>query len=127
MTNATQVIEEVRRLAAEQPDFVYGNQEGADVNEDCSYFGCAIGDTSGQACIVGQALANLDVDMTNLQRKEVKGFGPAIGEALESRVVAIPYTEEEQAWLGNVQYHQDRKEPWARAVELADKALRPWN
>ena len=127
MTTATQVIEEVRRLAAEQPDFVYGTQEGADANEDCSYFGCAVGVTSGQACIVGQALASLNVDMSDLKRKEAKGFAMAIGEALEQGVVDILYTEEEQAWLSNVQYHQDREESWAQAVALADKAVRPWN
>lgn len=127
MTTATQVIEEVRRLAAEQPDFVYSKQEGADANEDCSYFGCKVGDASGQACIVGQALANLNVDMSGLKRKEDKGYGMAIGQALEWRVVAIPYTEEERVWLGNVQYHQDRGESWGQAVELADKSVRPWN
>lgn len=125
MTTATQVIEEVRRLAAEQPDFVYGDQEGA--GDACSYFGCAVGDTSGQACIVGQALANLNVDMSDLKRKEVGGQGMAIGEALEWDVVEIPYTVEEQTWLDNVQYHQDRAGSWAQAVEQADKALRPWN
>lgn len=127
MTTATQVIEEVRRLAAEQPDFVYGAQEGADANEVCSYFGCTLGNTAGQACIVGQALANLNVDMSGLKRKEDYGVGMAIGEALEWGTVAIPYTEEEVRWLGNVQYHQDRKEPWGRAVAMADKAVRPWN
>ena len=125
MTTATQVIEEVRRLAEEQPDFVYGHQEGA-VGE-CSYFGCALKDTSGQACIVGQALANLNVDMSDLKRKEDRGIGMAIAEAFEWEVVDIPYTEEEVRWLGDVQYHQDNKEPWAQAVALADKALQPWN
>ena len=125
MTTATQVIEEVRRLAAEQPDFVYSEQEGA-VGE-CSYFSCAIGDSSGQACIVGQALASLNVDMSDLKRKEDKGIGMAICTVLEQGVVEIPYTEEEARWLGNVQYYQDREEPWARAVALADKEMRPWN
>lgn len=125
MTTATQVIEEVRRLAAEQPDFVYSKQEGA--GDNCSYFGCALGDTSGQACIVGQALANLNVDMMGLKGKEAKDVGMAIGVALEHGVVTIPYTEREARWLDDVQYHQDRGETWAQAVALADKALRPWN
>lgn len=116
MTTATQVIEEVRRLAAEQPDFVYSEQEGSDANEDCSYFGCALGLTSGQACIVGQALASLDVDMSDLKRQEDNGYGMDIGAALEQGVVEIPYNVEERAWLSNVQYHQDRGEPWGRAV-----------
>lgn len=127
MTTATQVIEEVRRLASEQPDFVYSKQEGANPNEDCSYFGCQLGNTTGQACIVGQALASLNVDMSGLKRREVEGIGMAIGSALDEGVVDIPYTEEEQAWLGNVQYHQDRGESWAQAVAMADKAVRPWN
>lgn len=125
MTTATQVIEEVRRLAAEQPDFVYSGQEGA-VGE-CSYFGCATDNTSGQACIVGQALANLNVDMSDLKRNEDKGYGMDIGAALDVGVVDIPYAEREAKWLGDVQYHQDRGESWAQAVELVDKALRPWN
>ena len=126
MTTATQVIEEVHRLAEEQPDFVYSDQEGAGEDE-CSYFGCAIGNTAGQACIVGQALANLNVDMTDMKRKEDSGYGMAIATALEEGVVDIPYTEREAKWLGDVQYHQDRGDTWAQAVALADKALRPWN
>ena len=125
MTTATQVIEEVRRLAAEQPDFVYGTQEGA--GGTCSYFGCAIGDTSGQACIVGQALANLNVDMSGLKRKEESDLGLAIGEALLLGKVDIPYTEEDARWLDNVQYNQDEDETWAQAVAMADKEMRPWN
>lgn len=127
MTTATQVIEEVRRLAEEQPDFVYSKQEGANANEDCSYFGCFIGNTTGQACIVGQALAKLSVDMSDLKREEDKGFGMGIAEALVGGVVDIPYTEREAKWLGDVQNHQDLGESWAQAVVLADKALRPWN
>ncbi len=127
MTTATQVIEEVRRLAAEQPDFVYAEQEGANPNEDCSYFGCHLGNTAGQACIVGQALANLNVDMAKLEEAEDSGNDTDIDSVLVSGIVNITYTSEEAKWLGNVQYHQDRKEPWARAVELADKAVRPWN
>ena len=126
MTTATQVIEEVRRLAEEQPDFVYSEQEGA-AGSECSYFGCAIGNTAGQACIVGQALDNLYVDMSDLKRKEDNGYGIGIAGALEWKVVDIPYTEREARWLGDVQYHQDLGESWARAVVLADKALRLWN
>lgn len=126
MTTATQVIEEVRRLAEEQPDFVYSDQEGAGGGE-CSYFGCSAGDSSGQACIVGQGLASLNVDMSDLKRKEDTGHGMAIATALEGGVVDIPYTEEEAKWLGDVQNHQDGGKPWAQAVALADKALRPWN
>lgn len=125
MTTATQVIEEVRRLAEEQPDFVYSDQEV--VVEECSYFGCAIGNTAGQACIVGQALANLNVDMSDMKRKEDTGYGMAIAEALEWGVVDILYKGREAKWLGDVQYHQDFSKPWAKAVALADKALRPWN
>lgn len=125
MTTATQVIEEVRRLAEEKPDFVYSDQEVA-VGE-CSYFGCTIGNTAGQACIVGQALANLNVDMSDLKRKEDSGYGMAIAEVLGWRVVDILYTEREAKWLGDVQYHQDFGKPWAKVVALADKALQPWN
>ena len=125
MTTATEVIEEVRRLVAEQPDFVYGKQEGA--GGECSYFGCNVGDSAGQACIVGQALANLNVDMSDMKHKEAQGYGMDIGAALEKEVVAIPYTEEEARWLGDVQYNQDFDKPWAQAVELAGKGLRQWN
>ena len=125
MTTATQVIEEVRRLAAEQPGFIYGLQAGA--GGTCSYFGCAIGDTSGQACIVGQALANLNVDMSGLKSREDGDLGMAIAEALAFGKVDISYTAEDARWLDNVQYQQDRDEPWAQAVALADKEMRPWN
>lgn len=122
MTTATEVIEEVRRLAAEQPDFVYSNQGGA--GGECSYFGCTVGDSSGQACIVGQALANLNVDMSDLKHWEDKGYGMGIAEALEKKVVAIPYTEREARWLDNVQYPQDFADSWTVAVEEVDKLVK---
>lgn len=122
MVTAEQVIAEVRRLAAEQPDFVYGAQEGAGGN--CSYFGCAIGDTSGQACIVGQALAGLNVDMSGLLETEKTAAGVTAGGALRRRMVDVAYTESEASWLTEVQYLQDADVPWGEAVAKADQSVK---
>lgn len=120
MATGKELVAEVRRLAAEQPDFIYGNQEGAEENE-CSYFGCAVGDSNGQACIVGQAMTNLGVDMERLEDLEKSGISAGIIAALEDGLVPIKHTGEDAQWLANVQYYQDNGRPWGEAVALASE------
>lgn len=120
MTTATELIQEVRKIAAERPDFVYGDQ-GID-NNTCSYFGRDIGDESGSPCIIGQALKNLGVDTSRLKQAEDE-----LAEDLEiSRVlglgyIELPYTDQEAQWLQKVQTNQDFNDYWVKAVEEADK------
>lgn len=120
MTTATELIQEVRKIAAERPDFVYGKQ-GVD-NDTCSYFGRDIGDESGSPCIIGQALKNLDVDTSRLKVAEDQlADDLLISSALDAEYIELQYTDREAQWLQKVQTEQDYNECWAKAVEEADK------
>lgn len=120
-TTAKELIEEVRKIAKENPDFVYAKQEGRTNDDNCSYFGRAIGDETGTPCIVGQALKNLEVDTSALKEYEVLSIGSAIGDVLARELVAVEYTDSERQWLDRVQYSQDIMGSWGEAVVYADK------
>ena len=120
MTTATELIQEVRKIAAERPDFIYSDQTESTLNL-CSYFGRAIGDESGSPCIVGQALKNLEVPMEGLLEVEHAGKDSDISTVLAMGYVDIDYSGGEAIWLDKVQMKQDDGKPWAEAVEEADK------
>ena len=120
MTTATELIQEVRKIAAERPNFVYGKQ-GVD-NDSCSYFGRDVGDETGSPCIIGQALKNLGVDTSRLKEAEDHlADDLVISSALDAGHIEIAYTDREAQWLLHVQTKQDSDETWAKAVEEADK------
>ena len=117
MVNTKQMIEEVRKIASENPEFVYG---GAVTS--CSYFGRTIGDTSGQCCIIGQALKNLEVDTEQLFSAEVRGDGPTFRQAVHEKLVDILVGHpQELDWLDRVQRGQDNGWSWSYALIDADK------
>lgn len=120
MTTATELIQEVRKIAAERPDFIYSGQPNGS-HCLCSYFGRAIGDEAGSPCIVGQALKNLEVPMEGLREVEHAGEDSDISTVLDRGYVDIEYTGSEAMWLAKVQMKQDDGETWAKAVEEADK------
>lgn len=120
MTTATELIQEVRKIAAERPDFIYSNQ-GVDTDL-CSYFGRAVGDESGSPCIIGQALKNLGVNTSRLKQAEDDyDDGTNIAAALDEQFIDLTYTVQEARWLDKAQSAQDFGNPWAKAVEVADK------
>lgn len=121
MTTSKELIEEVRKIAKENPDFVYAKQEGRTTDDNCSYFGRAIGDETGTPCIVGQALKNLEVDTSTLKKYEEHNAGMAIGDVLEREILDVKYNNTELNWLNRVQFSQDIMGGWGEAVEYADK------
>ena len=121
MTTAAELIQEVRKIAAERPDFVYGKQ-GLISPDTCSYFGRDVGDESGSPCIIGQALKNLGVDTSLLKQAEDEcDDNMGIASALDVKHIELAYTDREALWLSHVQRKQDNGETWAEAVESADK------
>lgn len=120
MTTAAELIQEVRKVAEERPDFIYSDQTEPN-NILCSYFGRAIGDESGSPCIVGQALKNLEVDTEVLLKAEKAGEETDICTVLDRGYVDIECTVNEAMWLAKVQSKQDDGYAWAQAVESADK------
>ena len=120
MTTAAELIQEVRKVADERPDFIYSDQTESTLNL-CSYFGRAIGDETGSPCIVGQALKNLEVDTEVLMEVEHFGEDSDISTVLDRGYVDVEYTGSEAMWLAKVQLKQDLGYAWAHAVEEADK------
>lgn len=117
MVNTKQLIEEVRKIASENPEFVYG-----DAITSCSYFGRTIGDSTGQRCIIGQAFKNLEVDTEQLFSAEGRGDSPTIRLAIEDKLVDILVGHgRELNWLDSVQRGQDNGWSWSYALVVADK------
>ena len=103
------IINEVRRLAADNPDYIYVSPGGSEYSS-CVY----IHDGKG-SCIVGRALVNNGFDPEKVSQHE--------GLTADEMLVALGIKEEtdfEQVWLDRVQTLQDSGTPWADAVEEAD-------
>jgi hypothetical protein len=103
---ADQIIAEVRRLASEQPDFIYQNPawEGG-IRGFCRY----MHGENEPGCIMGHALYNL-------------GLTPPAEGGVADVVqydLGIGLTPSQAKWLSDVQRHQDRGETWATAVAWA--------
>lgn len=119
------IIAEVRKVAAERPDFVYAEQpervalvkrlnilNGA---LDCSYVGAYEGsvdtDQAGEGCIVGQALKRLGVSSYQLRNVEGRSASSAIGYLTGST--------KGTGWLNLVQSGQDGGLSWSEAIANA--------
>ena len=115
------LIDEVRKVAEAEPDFVY---IVAGSEAKCSYFGPALGDTSGSPCIVGKALKNLEVNTEILRARESDGNNDRIGFALANGLVPVTsLVTHERAWLNEVQNSQDCGRSWADSVKRADISI----
>lgn len=117
MSNVTtqDLINEVRKIAKEKPDFVYATP----FTKGCSYFGRQIGDPTGQCCIMGQAFKNLNIDTSNIDETPV-GVS-TVGDLILSEAIPVTYLNESQVeWLDNVQRLQDEGFPWGEAVSSVD-------
>lgn len=107
------LIAEVRRVAAENPDFIYPRDISGGV-KSCVYIkdGCP-------SCIIGHALWNI-----GLIDAKFKGDHMAlsdIGHVILQYGWGIETGEIE--WLHKVQQYQDQLNPWGQAVRYADGEL----
>lgn len=112
MLNATDVVNEIRKVAAEQPDFIY-NDGSAD---QCLYTQNADGSPGG--CIVGRALMRLDVEEEAL----VKNDGQLASHVLSE--LGISGDSLVIHWIDEAQDAQDSGKTWAQAVQSADTYYR---
>lgn len=104
------LINEVRMVAAKNPDFVYqAPEDPAGASRGCLYVhdGCP-------SCLVGQAMWNLGMIDAELEGEESNHcairFFPRISAILD---------DDEIAWLGRVQERQDNGEPWGHCVGIS--------
>lgn len=104
------IIDHVKALAEEYPDAIYELPPGG-----CLYTVGKCG--PGTGCIVGQAIARMFPDRTDLMavKDEV-----AQGSRNFCNKIGVSFTDDEHRWLCNVQGKQDRQFTWADAVKHAD-------
>lgn len=137
------VVQEVRKLATEQPDFNYKDQAGVDNGGmSCSYLagmsstqykdselsesGLTYSEARtqgilGKGCIVGQALTSLGVPADALYKFEGMGADYVVGSNVEP---SDSHNYSKLVWLLEVQNSQDMGNPWGSAVEYADKQVK---
>ena len=109
-----QIITEIRRLAAEKPDFTYKKPFADDIERNwCANFTYGEKGNKVGSCIVGQALLNCGVNLS--AGEQYKSFGRLIHK------VGWTHSFEEYDWISSVQYRQDVGDTWGTAVAQADK------
>ncbi len=101
---------EVRKVAAENPDYVYPEN-------NCVYF-----DREGQpSCIVGHGLYRLGVTADDL---EVEDDSDLVRVENAENVWGLfrGLSSQSLDWMAEVQWNQDVHIPWGEAVRRADEA-----
>jgi hypothetical protein len=106
------VIKEVRRLASENPDYVYTNNKDENGRTICLYLASA--DQPG--CIFGQALTRLGVVIPiDLEGRSIDFIFWRIGR------IELPGADSALVdWCSEVQRGQDSGLAWAKAIHGAD-------
>lgn len=114
-----QLIQKVRDLAEQNPDFVYCQI----VKEKEKNFGCyyaTSGNDPDKGCIFGQAILDLQPDLKDNLIKIDNNFSvPRIKELLEE--FKVDFTQNQVRWCNAVQNQQDECKKWKIAVEIANR------
>lgn len=107
------IIAEVRKVAAEKPDFEYRGV--------CRYVVDA-----QPGCLVGHALWNLGLIDEDFERHPANDEDvDYVAEYLAyKRNVCDDFDSQELDWLSRAQHTQDDKTPWGECVALADEVTR---
>jgi hypothetical protein len=111
---ADQVMQTLREVVAERPDYVYEVPEGyaAETNVSCYY---VHGDVPG--CVVGHVLNRLGVPLSDLALVEGRGAYKVVDWFLNitdpDGVVDVEHV------LSVAQSRQDRGDSWGEALEVA--------
>lgn len=113
------LIPEVRRLAAQNPDYVYPQMTDDEGGTACFYLARSAGNTAKAACIFGRALRNLGVLARTLRKYENTGITGALVSLVRSGLATG--TSAQIAWCQRVQTSQDYGESWSYCVARADR------
>lgn len=119
MISKVALKEEVLKLAAEKPDFIYESDPNA--VEACAYLVWDKDEARG-SCIMGQALMNLGVDPLELSKYEGADIS-AVVSALNGGEEPHYHRDPFDFWLSYVQGRQDAGYTWSKAVEFADEMV----
>jgi hypothetical protein len=112
------IITVIRRIASEQPDFVYKKRK----SNDCTYVKKLDGQPVGD-CGVGRALVELELiepqDFIDNERINTKSFRWLCG--------LMPFgtdlSEREITWINRFQMYQDEDYAWSTAVQFTDSEV----
>lgn len=110
------LVDAVRKLAAENPDFMYTRQDASNPTPDEVFAACNYYPTEGnpQGCIIGAAMRSLGHDLDAPAWRCIAAYealGDTFGEAIDHGT---------QAWATAVQANQDAGMTWSQAVRAAD-------
>jgi hypothetical protein len=113
------LVAEVRRLAAESPDFVY-RRPGRDraSGPECFYVHKTEDGEQVGGCLIGQALINLGVPIDEVAELDTLDIGGA-----EDVLPQFGIHTHEAVWAGWVQHYQDTGDRWGVAVMKADERV----
>ncbi|MGY1896162.1 hypothetical protein [Nocardia gipuzkoensis] len=118
---------QVRRLSAENPDFIYDNESAPD---DCA-LSCTYVRSDGNGgwcgdCLIGQALVACGVDPMVLHRIDLGELGENgnrlaadAGNVLRYFGISDPVAD----WAELAQDHQDQRHTWGASVRAADRLM----
>jgi hypothetical protein len=116
--DATKVMDTLRTVVAERPDYVYEAPEEL-VTDGASCF-YVHGDAPG--CLVGQVLNRLGVPLTDMERYEGTGAYSLLPHVVE--LTGDPDAADDVATaLTEAQYQQDQGVTWSKALELATRRI----
>ncbi len=119
MILSSDLIETVRNIAWEKPNYVYRiNPNGCKYTRDTVGVGCG--------CIIGEAIIRLDwtrYDILAWYDRVVSKDIPA-GILIIYDKLGIVGPKRDILWLSKVQDYQDRLFAWSQAVREADKYLK---
>lgn len=108
-----EVISEIRKIASDSPNTVYGRDIFDSGDGYCRY----IIDGKG-SCIVGRALVNLGTIPTRLHEFE----GMKARDVVLRLSIDTDHSDQTE-WVDRVQFHQDNDNSWGIAVEKADRYI----
>lgn len=117
--DAQVLIDEVRRIAYERPEFIYKGDVAA---------GCVYVHEGAPSCLIGHALWNLkliDADFEDAcpDDLDLPCNSTPITRLITQRLVPVTATPAQKEWLSWVQEYQDNESPWGTATAQADKDM----
>lgn len=119
MISKVELKEEVLKLAAEKPDFIYESDDSA---YSCRYLDWDKDKAYG-SCIMGQALMNLGVNPEELSKYEGADISAVVG-ILNGGEEPQYHRDPFDFWLSYVQGRQDAGYTWSEAIDWADRMVK---
>lgn len=102
-----QIIAEIRRVAAENPN-------GTVPRSGCVY----VGNDGNPSCLVGHALVNLDI--IDPEAAARRGWNHRQFALIYNDAFNLDLDEDEVRWIADAQDAQDLQRSWSEAVACAD-------